>query len=124
MHINPTVIYIVSALFVVTLVAVIGAIASNMLKFNYSYLAPLSLVIYILLGYLVSQEAGLGSTLLSSSLVGFFDSTVGWQLCIYFNANLGKYQQESLERPATTKVTFVVLFSVVLGLVGYLIANS
>ena len=122
MHINPTVIYIVSSLFVVTLVAVIGAIASNRLKFNYSYLAPLSLVIYILLGYLVSQEAGLASALLSSALVGFFDSTVGWQLCLYFNANLGKYRQESLERPATARVSFVVLFSVALSFIGYLIA--
>ena len=124
MEIKPVVIIILIGLSAITVIAVIGAIASNRLKFNYSYLAPLSLVIYILLGYLVSQESGLSSTLLSSALVGFFDSTVGWQLCLYFNANLGKYRQESLERPATARVTFVVLFSVVLGFVGYLIDNS
>ena len=58
--------------------------------------------------------------MLSSALVGFFDSTIGWRLCLTFNANLGAYKEQSLNTPAYARVLAVMLLSMAVGYAGHL----
>ena len=123
MQINPIVIYIVFSLAGIVLIATAGAIASRKMNFNYSLLGGFSLFIYIFLGYFVSKKAELSSVVLSSALIGFFDSTIGWKLCLHFNPNFGINREKIIEASVSGRIIFVVILSIALGYVGHLIAG-
>ena len=101
--------YIVYAILAVTLLCTIGSIASRRLQFNFVYLSLFSYLVYILLGYFVSLKANLSSALLSSLIVGFYDATVGWNLCIKLNANMG-LESEQVKNLSTSKTLTIMLF--------------
>lgn len=123
MQIHPVIPNIIFGLSSVVLIATLGAFASRKFNFKYSYLAPVSLSIYVLVGLLSSRYVALNPTLFICALIGFFDSTVGWQLCLKFNANFSKDEQESMETPAYIRVLTVTTIAAICGYGGYWINN-
>lgn len=111
--------YLLAGLFVIILISTIGAIASRKLNFNYAYLGILSGILYFVLGFFVSQKAGLKAALVISGLVALFDSTLGFLLSIHFKANNKYSKVQSLEMIGVKTSIGVILFAGILTLVGY-----
>ena len=101
--------YILFSVLAVTLLCTVGAIASRRFQFNFVYLSIFSYVIYILIGYAVSLKANLSTAFLASLIVGFYDATVAWKLCIKLNANMG-LESEQMKNLTTNKALFIMLF--------------
>lgn len=101
--------YILYAVLAVTLLCTIGAIASRKMQFNFVYLSILSYLVYIFLGYFVARKANLSTALLASLIVGFYDATVGWNLCKKLNANMG-LESEQIKNLSTSKTLTIMLF--------------
>lgn len=97
------------AVLAVTLLCTIGAIASRKMQFNFVYLSILSYLVYIFLGYFVARKANLSTALLASLIVGFYDATVGWNLCKKLNANMG-LESEQIKNLSTSKTLTIMLF--------------
>ena len=125
MTINPIVILILCGLIAVVLIATVGAIASRKFNFRYTLLSFVSLLLYIVIAYWVSKEAGLPGALIATAVIGLFDSTVGWDLCLRFNANLADEEaQEVINIPTSIRVMMMLLVALVCGGVGHLLANN
>lgn len=92
-----TIPFIFMGLFIVTLIDSVGSIASRKFNFNYGYLSPLSFATYTLIGYLVSGRTNLICAFIAVIVVGIYDATVGWDISLKLNANLGSLKDESLE---------------------------
>ncbi len=101
--------YILVSLVAVTLLCTVGAIASRKFQFNFVYLSLFSYVIYIFIGYFVSSKANLSTAFLASLIVGFYDATVAWKLCIKLNANMG-LESEQIKNLTTNKALIIMLF--------------
>ena len=101
--------YILFSLVAVTLLCTVGAITSRKFQFNFAYLSLFSYVIYILIGYFVSLKANLSTAFLASLIVGFYDATVAWKLCIKLNANMG-LESEQIKNLTTSKALIIMLF--------------
>lgn len=56
---------------------VIGALAGKPLGFPYSPLGVVSLLIYVLVGFIAAWRSNFAAGLLAAALVGFLDATVG-----------------------------------------------
>jgi len=113
--------FLLFAIFGVTLIDSVGAIASRKLQFNYGYLTPVSIGVYTLLGYLTAGVAGSTVVILYSLLVGFYDATVGLYLSRRCNANLGEMKEygDNLTHRDTLGLMLVVAPG--FALFGYLI---
>lgn len=124
MLINPVVVFILLGLVAITLVATLGAWVSRKFNFNYSRLTLISLSIYITIGYLVAKRAGLNAAILANAVMAFFDATVGWNLCLRFQAKLSLKEEESLNTPASIRVILMIVIGAACGYVGYLMADN
>ena len=125
MNINPIVILIVIGLLAIVLIATVGAVASRKLNFRYSVLSLVSLLLYIVIGYLVARKADLFSALIATAVMGLFDGTVGWQLCLRFQANMTVEEEEAtMQIPESVRVLMMLVFSLICGWVGYLLATK
>jgi hypothetical protein len=106
------------------LIATIGSIASRKLNFKYTYLAILSLLIYISAGYFVSKEYPLSTALLVNFLLGFFDGTAGFKLSVALKANMGLSAEEITKLVnAKTSPLVMIFISLLLAVVGYGLAQ-
>lgn len=119
-HFVPAIPYTLFAILLLTLLCTVGAIASRVLQFNFVYLSILSYLVYALLGYYISSKANLSTALLASLVVGFYDATVCWQLCIKLRANMG-LETEQIKNLTTTKTLTIMLFMApFFAFIGYL----
>ncbi len=125
MNINPTVILLLVGLVAIILIATVGAIASRRLNFKYSLLSFISLVLYIIIGYGMARKADLPAALVAVAVMGLFDSTVGWQLCLRFQANMTTEEQEAtMQIPETVRIVVMIVLAIICGWLGYLIAGN
>ena len=123
MIINTFVLYTLLGILLVTIIDALGSIASRKLHFNYGYLTPLSLGIYLLVGYLVSKEFGLTYAILSGCIVGVYDATAGWQLSATLKANTG-LDEEQLEKISIRyRILGMIGIAAVFGFLGHFIAQ-
>lgn len=109
----------IAGIVAVTILSVVGAVLSRKLKFNYSIFSLLSLLIYLGASLLVAKQTGLAGALSSSVAIGIFDAIIGWELCRVFKANFGDMQDELEKISVHTRVTGMIIFSALFGLVGY-----
>jgi hypothetical protein len=108
----------------VTFIDLIGAISSRVFHFNYGYLTILSIVAYILVGYFISQFNNYLFTLVSGWLVAVYDAVIGWEIALYFRANMGKYQEEVKGISAATRINIALVFSTIMTSIGYLLRTQ
>lgn len=109
----------IAGIVAVAVLSMIGAILSRLFRFNYSVFSMISLGVYIGVAWLVAQKTGLAGALSSTIAVGIFDAIIGWELCRLFKANLGDMQEELEKISVHTRVTGMIIFSALFGLVGY-----
>jgi hypothetical protein len=112
-------IYLAIGISLITLISTAGAIASRKLNFKYTYLAIISLVIYITIGYFISKEHGLKVCLVVNGLLGLFDGTAGLKLSILLKANTGISTEESLKKADTKTAILMSLLAILFGLIGF-----
>src|ERR1022692_1216542 len=79
----PT-IYFICGITAITLLDTFGAIASRRYNFKYASLLIPSLLLYIFIGFLSSRRFGINVALFINALIGFYDGTIGFWLCIKF----------------------------------------
>jgi hypothetical protein len=100
----------------------LGAMLSNKLNFKYILLLPVSLAIYVFIGFLLGKTNNYPTTCLYAGLLGLFDGTIGLKLSIYFKANMGisKERVDKLESVGTS--IYMIIVGLLFGSLGYVIA--
>ena len=112
-------IYSIPPLFLITIIDTIGAIASRKLKFKYEYLTPLSLLTYIITGFLLGTAVDILTLSIISGLVGLYDGTLGFWFSIKLNAysNISIEQRKKLLGVRMALIMVIVAF--LFALAGY-----
>ena len=123
MILNWLVIYTLIGLLVITIIDTLGAIASRKLDFNYAYLTPVSLAVYLLIGYFVSKDYGLYYAILSCCVTGLFDATIGWNLSLSLKANSGLTDEEIEKLTPYSRVAGMLGIASLFAFFGSLLAN-
>ncbi|HMG94494.1 MAG TPA: hypothetical protein VK589_30755 [Chryseolinea sp.] len=77
------------ALLAVGLIDILGSVTSRLLDFNYSYLSPISFVIYGTTAFLATRNRNLATGVLFGASLDLFDSTIGLKISMFLNANTG-----------------------------------
>jgi len=72
----------------------LGSIASKQFNFNYTLLVTISFIIYCVFGFWGTKEKTLGTGVLIAAAIGFFDSTIGWEISMFFKANTGNLKND------------------------------
>ncbi len=100
----------------------LGAILSNKLNFKYVILLPVSLAIYVVIGYLLGKTNSYSTTCLYTGLLGLFDATIGLKLSIYFKANM-RMTKEQIDKLGSGGISISMIFvGLILGSLGFVIA--
>ena len=109
---------------IIALLDSVGAILSNKLNFKYALLLPISLAIYVFIGFLLGKTNNYPTTCLYAGLLGLFDGTIGLKLSIYFNANMGisKERVDKMQNGMTS--FFMIIVGLLFGSLGFVIASS
>ncbi|BDS15458.1 hypothetical protein [Aureispira anguillae] len=110
----------------VSLLTVIGSIASRKFEFNFSYLCPLSLMIYLGVSYYASLMIFPIAGITLAGLLGLFEATIGLKLILKLKAKieLAEEQRNLINEanfPPPNLVLGVVLVYMVIGFVGSLL---
>lgn len=98
---------------------ILGSLSSRIFAFDYSYLTPLSAIIYCSIGFITTKEFNLKMGTRYTTLMGLFDSTIGWMIAILLKANTGtlNIQPYSIELAIIVVISMTVLASL-LGLIS------
>jgi hypothetical protein len=115
---KPIQVILIGGCIIVFLLDALSSIASRRFNFNYARLAPLSFIIYTMVGFLGTRASDQTSGIIVAAAVGFFDATAGWKISMVLKANTGKVDNNpSVSRWISTAV-FVTLLAAICGLVG------
>lgn len=68
---------------------ILGSISSKVFDFDYSYLASISTLIYCTISFFTARQESLRKAVLCTTLMGIFDSTVGWLVTLLIDPNTG-----------------------------------
>jgi len=101
------------------LLNILGSLSSRIFAFDYSYLTPLSAIIYCFIGVITTKEFNLKKGVYYTTLMGLFDSTIGWMIAVLLKANTGtlNIQPYSIELVLVVVISITVLASL-LGLIS------
>lgn len=94
------------------------SIVSRQFDFNYAYLAPGSFIIYCTFGFLGAKKINLKTGVLTAAIVGFFDSTVGWEIAMFLKANTGNVKNDPTIAIWIITIIFVTGLAAICGLIG------
>jgi hypothetical protein len=106
----------------VGLLDTIGSVASRLLDFHYSFLSPVSFLIYGTTSFFAARSKDLKTGALFGAILGLFDSTIGLTISILLGANTGDYSQLTA---ILWVVTVIVMTGVgaLVGLIGGALAG-
>ncbi len=102
----------------------IGSVLSRKMNFNYAWLTPISLILYIATGFygtlLINQMAGITMT----GLLGLVDTILGYEIATRLKANFGVFQEEldAEDLRSPSYVLGMITFSLFMGWIGSLFA--
>ena len=102
----------------ITLLDSIGSIASRELNFKYSYLFPLSLLIYVLIPFFITKRSDQKNGIIFAALLGLFDATVGWKISMILKANTGNSKNEASIFLWIVVAIIVTIFTTLLGVLS------
>lgn len=74
---------------IIGILDILGSIASRQMNFNYANLAPFSLGVYCGLGFLFCRKTNMKTTVFLIAVLGLFDATIGWEICMLLGAKTG-----------------------------------
>ena len=102
----------------ITLFDIIGSITSS--KFNYPYinLWPISLIIYTSIPVFVTIVSNFKTGMVTGSLLGLFDSTIGWKISMFLGANTELNYANLSNKQLVAMVIIVTLYSTFVGLLA------
>ncbi len=100
----------------ISIVDILGSIASRTFNFSYSYFIPLSLIIYTIIPFFISKTGNKTTAIICGAALAFFDATAGWQFSIYFKANTGA---PGLQINLVAWVMSILFMTFIGGLFGY-----
>lgn len=106
----------------ILLLDTIGSIISRQMNFEYGYLLPFSLIIYIAIPFIIAKRADRKIAVILGGLLGLFDATIGWKLSMLLHANTGSNKLNLTPAVFITTIIFVTLSGTLLGLLGSWIA--
>ena len=109
MILNPLVTYTLLGFLLVKLIAIVGAFASGKLGFNYAWLSIFSFAVYIMIGYLISSGASWIFALAGTCIIGIYDATVGWNLCLRFKARTGMSAEEQAALTDSKRISMMLV---------------
>jgi len=112
-----------SGIIAVTVIDALGSFTSRKLRYNYAYLTPLSFAVYTFIGFYVSKISQLDSAIMANCLVGIYDGTIGWKIAVSLDANMGAQKEEALNRPATSRIAFMVIVGAAFACLGHWLAR-
>ena len=100
----------------ITLIDIVGSIASRQMNFNYSNLSPVSFIIYTVISFLIAKRSDRKSAVISGAFFGVFDTTVGLKLSMALQANTGDFDMNSIPLPVYLgTVIFMILIGSLFG---------
>jgi hypothetical protein len=103
----------------ITLVDALGSISSRILVFDYFYIGPFSLMVYGLVGFITARERNLKQAIVSTSILGLFDSTAGWLIMNRLEANVVGWNREIYSPGLFFAMIFLmILFGGIVGLIS------
>ncbi|MXV53351.1 hypothetical protein GS399_20520 [Pedobacter sp. HMF7647] len=108
----------------ITLFDVLGSITSRQMNFSYSYLGPISFLIYIATAFVIARRTDKKIAIISTALLGLYDATVGWKLSIFLQANTGYQKIEFTKFVFLATVIFVTLYGAILGFLGWWLSSK
>ena len=109
----------------ITLIDIVGSIASKQVNFNYSNLSPISFIIYTVISFLIAKRSDRKSAIVSGGFLGLFDATVGLKLSMALQANTGDFDMSSITLPVYLgTVIFMILIGSLFGLLGYWLSTK
>jgi len=111
----------------VTILDVLGAVASRKLNFSYGRLALISFFIYGMIGYVGATIMDTMAGITLTGLVALYDAVIGFRFCIALGANWGEMEEmveESFgnDPMGEAEVLMCVLIGLVVGGIGTLFA--
>ena len=107
----------------VTTIDIFGSITSRKWNYNYSSLAPVSFIVYTLIGFFVGRDTNLISAIAAACLVGIYDATVGWTLSFMFNANWGESKETISNMSTYSRLLNMIVIGIIFGFAGYFISK-
>ncbi|CAA6820296.1 MAG: Unknown protein [uncultured Aureispira sp.] len=117
---------VIISLSIISVLIIVGAIASNKWQFNFSYVSFISVAIYLATSYwatrLLTPMAGISIL----GLIGLFEATIGFKLALKFKANLEEIEGELPDflskntAPPPALVLLMVLVYLFIGWIGTL----
>jgi lipopolysaccharide export LptBFGC system permease protein LptF len=96
----------------------LGSIASKQFNFNYTLLVTISFIIYCAFGFWGTKEKTIGTRALIAAAIGFFDSTIGWEISMLFKANTGNLKNDPSIGVWIITIIFVTGLAALCGLAG------
>ncbi len=123
MALNGFVLYTVVGLIAITLIDTVGSVASRKLNFKYVYLTPLSLITYFTVGYFVSKDFDLIPAIISTSILGIYDATIGWHFSLLLRANNGFNKEQIEQLNIFSRIIYMIGIALLFGYFGHFIAN-
>lgn len=96
----------------------LASIASRKFNFNYAYLVWGSFIIYCVFGFLGTKKTNLKTGVLTAAAVGFFDSTIGWEISTSLKANTGNIKNDPTITAWFITMIFVTGLAAICGLIG------
>jgi hypothetical protein len=110
--------YLLVACLAVALVDAIGSFASRVFNFNYILIWPASVLVYAILGFILTKIENIKASVCLTALLGVFDATVGWEISILLKANTSNMNnQPTLQQWAITIIA-VALYGAFVGLIS------
>jgi len=118
--IKITLLGILAILFIDT----VGSITSNKLNFSYSYLSPISFLIYTSIAFWVTREINRKTGITIAALLGLIDATIGWKISIALGANIENATIEITLMTWTFTALFAAGIAALFGLLGAWLATK
>jgi hypothetical protein len=115
---NPIYTILLTGCLTVFALDALSAIASRHFAFNYARLAPLSFIIYSIIGFVGAREADQTTGVILAAAIGFFDATIGWKTSMVLKANTGTLDNNPSVSKWISTAIFVTLLAAICGLVG------
>ncbi|MEM6262903.1 MAG: hypothetical protein AAGI38_10375 [Bacteroidota bacterium] len=115
---------LIFGLLAITLLDTLGSVASRQLGFNYAFLSPISFLIYGATAFIATKQKDLSTGVTFASILGLFESTVGWQLSILFHANTGEFDNQPTIGMMIISAVFMTGFAALVGLAGGRLAKG
>lgn len=110
--------YLVSGILSITIIDTLGSIASRTLKFKYIWLMPLSIIVYITIGYYGSLYLPTSNVVIAGVLTGIYDGTVGLWLSLTLRANISEdtYEKQKQMLGITSAIFMAVVALIFTGI--------